>query len=295
MDLPAEVVFLGELGSPRVLVGYAVDGGQEVAMIETGPSRLVEEYFRRLGQMAARLRWALVSHVHLDHAGGAWRLVELYPKVSVGVYERGHKHLADPSKLSASAREALGDVYDVWGEIRPTPQTNLVSIRDGEAVRVGRLTLRLIAAPGHAPHSSVWYLEDRQVVFSGDALGIYVEANNKSFVWPTTPPPSYDHSLALETIGKIRKLKIDAVCFPHYGYSTKIDELFDLIGQGFRVWGEVTEKAYLEGWGADRAVQELSRHLPIGPLLDNSYLRKLIYMDVRGMFDYYARKHGQKP
>lgn len=292
MDLPSEVVFLGGLGSPRVLSGYLLDGGTEVAIVETGPSKLVGEYLARLGQNVERLRWALVSHVHLDHAGGAWRLVELKPKTLVGVYERGYKHLADPSRLAASAREALGEVYEIWGEIRPTPQTNLVSVKDGEAVHVGRLTLRLIAAPGHAPHSSVWYLEDRRVLFSGDALGIYVETANGRFVWPTTPPPSYEYALALETISKIKKLKIDAVCFPHYGYSTRIDELFSLIDDGFKVWGEVTERAYTEGWGLDKTVEELSKHLPLRPLLEDGYLKMLIYMDVRGMLDYHARKHG---
>jgi len=292
MALPNEVHYLGGLGSPRVLAGYLVDGGSEAAIVETGPSNLIGEYLGKVGQKIGKTKLAVVSHVHLDHAGGAWRLVQQNPRIAVAVYEKGYRHLADPSRLAASAKEALGDVFDIWGEIRPTPTSNLLSVKDGEALHVGGLTLRLIAAPGHAPHSAVWYLEERGIVFSGDALGIYVDVGDAKYVWPTTPPPSYDHALALESIAKIKKLKIDAVCFPHYGYSTDAENVFDLIDYGFSVWDEVTEKAFFDGWSVETTLDELSKHLPIQSALHDSYLRKLLSMDVRGMLAYQARKHG---
>ena len=296
MSLPDNVTFLGGLGKPRVLVGYLVDGGSEAAIIETGPSKLVEEYLSRAASQldTGRLGWSLVSHVHLDHAGGAWRAVELYPDLRVGVYERGYKHLVDPSRLAGSAREALGSVYDVWGDIRPTPPNNLVGFKDGEAVNIGSLTVRLIGAPGHAPHSAVWYLEDSRVLFSGDALGIYIDSGATRFVWPTTPPPTYEYDLAIATIGKIKKLKIDAVCFPHYGYSANVDEVFRLIDEGFDVWFEVTKQAVLDSWGTDVILEQLSKRLPITPLLKDEYLRSLILMDIRGMLDFQQKKMGVK-
>ncbi|MEM0271722.1 MAG: MBL fold metallo-hydrolase [Thermoprotei archaeon] len=296
MGLPNGVTYLGDLGRPRVLVGYFVDGGSEAAIIETGPSRFVDEYLSKATSIVkgGRLGWSLVSHVHLDHAGGAWRAVELRPNLKVGVYEKGYKHLVDPTRLIESARQALGSVYDVWGEIRPTPPSSLVALKDGEAVSIGSLTARLIAAPGHAPHSSVWYLEENRVLFSGDALGIYVDGGANRFVWPTTPPPTYDYDLAVATISKIRKLKIDAICFPHYGYSTDVDEAFRLIDEGFNAWFEVTEKATSDSWSTQEILEQLSKRLPITPLLRDEYLRSLILMDIRGMVDYHLRKHGGK-
>jgi glyoxylase-like metal-dependent hydrolase (beta-lactamase superfamily II) len=292
MGLPDGVLYLGDIGVPRVLAGYLVDGGSESAMIETGPSNLAPEYLSKAESRRPNIKWALVSHVHLDHAGGAWRIVALRPQVKIGVYERGYKHLLDPSRLSVSAKDAVGGIFDVWGDIRPTPAANLVALKDGDVLRVGKFVLRLIGAPGHAPHSSVWYLEDERVVFSGDALGIYVDFKDTRFVWPTTPPPTYDHDLAVKSLNLIRTLKIDAVCFPHYGYTTNVDEVFRLIDEGFNAWFEVTRKAVLESWGEGKVLEELSRRLPLAPLLGDRYLESLLRMDIRGMIGYHRRKMG---
>ncbi|PSN85375.1 hypothetical protein B9Q11_03170 [Candidatus Marsarchaeota G2 archaeon ECH_B_SAG-F08] len=291
MVLPSKIGYLGLIGSPSVFAGYIVRGKDEFALIESGPSKTVDEYLEKVSRVEdlKKLKWVLVSHVHLDHAGGAWKIVEKLPQVSVGVYEKGEKHLIDPSKLSSSAKDALGALFDVWGEIRPTPKERLKPFKDEEVLELGDITLKLIAAPGHAPHSSVWYIEELRTLFCGDALGIYLNLNEKAFVWPTTPPPSFDYNLAMQTIERLAKLKIDFLCYPHYGYTEKVDETFEMVKQAYTFWFDVTKEALEKNIAFEQLITEVVKHFGYEGLIKNTYLYALVSMDLRGMMLYHTK------
>jgi glyoxylase-like metal-dependent hydrolase (beta-lactamase superfamily II) len=292
MSLPLGVKEIGGLGTPNVLVGYIVEGTDESALIETGPSNVVDEYIEKaaLKVSPSTLHWALVSHIHIDHSGGAWKISERLHQIKVGVYTKGAKHLIDPSRLVPSAREALGKILEVWGEVRPVPESRIEVFEDGKTLDVGGKTLKLLAAPGHAPHSAVWYLEDSRTLFCGDALGIYIKTNDSDLIWPTTPPPSFDYELAQLTIGKIKGLKLDCICFPHFGYSTNIERTLSKIDEAFSSWFDLTDRAARNHLSPEQTLEWFLRADRYKHLANDPYRRELFLMDIKGMLIYQSKR-----
>ena len=116
------------LGTPRVIGCWEVDG----ALIDPGPASSLPTLLDRL---EGEPRALLLTHIHLDHAGAAGTLVRRFPELEVYVHERGAKHLADPSRLLASATRLYGDDMDrLWGEVTPVPEANLRPLAGGEEV-----------------------------------------------------------------------------------------------------------------------------------------------------------------
>ncbi|MEM3670374.1 MAG: MBL fold metallo-hydrolase [Thermoprotei archaeon] len=294
MSLPASVKYLGEIGTPQVLVGYLVTDSGVTAMIESGPSSCVEDYlFKASLTMGSKPNHIAVSHIHVDHSGGAWRAVEKLPEIKISVYEKGYPYLVNPGRLIESAKQALGAIYEIWGEVRAVPEHAVVSKKSGDTLAVGSKTLKLMDAPGHAPHSSVWYLESERVLFCGDSLGIYLGDSRKGVLWPTTPPPSYDHGLALDTIHKLSQLKVESVCFPHYGYNCDTGPLFDQIKQAYVDWHKITKACFQEGLSAEETLDVVLKEVSdYRSVCSDPYRKRLMLMDVSGVLMYHRKHQG---
>ena len=274
-----------------------VKSGSEAAIMESGPASCVDEYIERASASldGASLTSVMVSHIHVDHSGGAWKAVKRLPSIKVMVYEKGAKYLLDPSKLVESAKAALGDIYHVWGDVEPVPGDAVVPLKAGSSVNVGSKTLVLVDAPGHAPHSSVWYLEDDRTLFCGDALGIYVADERGGYIWPTTPPPSFDYELAVSTISRLSQFKVECMCFPHYHYSCDASAAFDAIEQAYADWRRITSEAYAAGLSPeDTLVRILDEAPKYASVSADPYRRSLMLMDIRGMMNYYSRRLSSK-
>jgi glyoxylase-like metal-dependent hydrolase (beta-lactamase superfamily II) len=142
-------------------------------------------------------RALLLTHIHLDHAGATGALVRRWPDLPVYVHERGASHLADPSKLIASASRLYGErMGELWGEIVPVPEGNLRALAGGEQV----LGFRVAYTPGHASHHVCFLHEAGGGAFVGDVGATRIPPAN--LVLPPTPPPDIDleawgHSLDL--------------------------------------------------------------------------------------------------
>jgi glyoxylase-like metal-dependent hydrolase (beta-lactamase superfamily II) len=156
-----------------------------------------------------------LTHVHIDHAGGAGNLANENPDLKIFVHEKGVKHLIDPSKLNASVRKAYGDKYSVVGEIRAVSSEDMiVPISSGDELDLGETRLRVYYTPGHAKHHVVYYDAKSESVFSGDALGSKYK-NLPNFV--LSPPSDYDKELAKESIDLIKSLRPKRINFTHCG------------------------------------------------------------------------------
>jgi hydroxyacylglutathione hydrolase len=238
----AEVVDLGILGNPPVLSGYLVRSGGSAAIVDAGSASVADEYVSRARGIlgGARLEYVLITHVHLDHAGGTARVLELEPGARAAVYSRGAKHLVDPSRLLASSREVLGPLVDEWGGIRPVDPGRIIVLEDGAELDLGGSRLRLIATPGHAPHSSAWYLADEGVLFPGDSAGMLLIGEG-GLAWPTAPPP-FRMDMFLDSLSRMESLNPRMVCVPHYGCTRRAIEYL-----------RETRRVYLE---VDRAIGE---------------------------------------
>jgi glyoxylase-like metal-dependent hydrolase (beta-lactamase superfamily II) len=142
------------MGVPGFGAIYLIDD-EEKALVETGTSndaRAILDAVRGFGLRPGDIDHVIVSHIHLDHAGGAGFLLKEMPSATVYVHARGLKHLVDPSRLVASAASALGDMASEFGTMTPIPPDRLHAVTDGEALDLGGRVLRFLDSPGHAPH-----------------------------------------------------------------------------------------------------------------------------------------------
>jgi glyoxylase-like metal-dependent hydrolase (beta-lactamase superfamily II) len=233
-------------GRERTTAAYLLAGG-EPAIVETGPTTSAEPVvagLARLGIGPKDLAHIVVTHIHLDHAGGVGRLASLFPGATIWVHERGAPHLADPTKLVASATRLYGDALmaSLFGSVEPVPGQRLRPLADGDRIGLGGRALDVLATPGHASHHVALVDSATGAVFTGDALGIHVP--DVKALRPATPPPEFDVELTVDSIERIRaRARGGVVLFSHFGPVTEVDRICDLAAKRTRAWAEVVRSA----------------------------------------------------
>lgn len=205
---------------------------EKKALIDTGPATSVNAVLggiKKVGVRPEDIDYIIVTHIHLDHAGGAGLLLKSMPKAQVLVHSRGAKHLVDPARLVSSVLEVWGEEgMKRDGEIVPIESQRVVAVREGDTLRLGeKQVLEIIEAPGHAPHEICIYESRNNGVFVGDALGIYIPEGE--ILLPLHPPPNFDLELAINSIKKIMKLNASIIYFAHFGINEKVQETLQLV------------------------------------------------------------------
>lgn len=192
----------------------------EPCLVETGPaadgSRLCAA-LADLGIGPGDLAHIVVTHIHMDHAGGVGDLLGTFPAARVWVHEAGARHLADPSRLIASTARTYGEarMRTLYGTMRPSPPDRIVAVVDGATIALGDRSLRVVNTPGHASHH-IALADDRSgAVCTGEAIGSYLP-------WapafrPALPAPEVDLEAAQVSIERIRLLAPTALLTSHFG------------------------------------------------------------------------------
>jgi glyoxylase-like metal-dependent hydrolase (beta-lactamase superfamily II) len=232
------------VGEPEFNAVYVVAAG-EPALVETGPGAdlpLVLEAMGTLGIGADDLAHILVTHIHLDHAGGAGALVERFPKATVWVHERGAAHLVDPTRLVASTARTYGPerMRMFYGSTVPVSAERIRSVSDGDRIRLGDRTVDVIHTPGHASHHVALADDATGAVFTGEATGSYLPWAN--CYRPALPPPEVDVEQALESIDRIRRRRPTALLTSHFGAIADADEGCDRGADRVRAWSETARR-----------------------------------------------------
>ncbi len=241
-------------GQERVTSAYLIHADQP-AIVETGPTTSVDALragLDSLGIGPEDLAHVVVTHIHLDHAGGAGALIEHYPKATVWVHARGAPHLVDPAKLTASAARVYGgeeELNRLYGPIVPIPAERLRSIDEGDTISFGNRSLDVMYTPGHAGHQVALVDSDTQALFTGDALGVFL--SDVGILRPATPPPEFDLDLAVQSVHRIRDRKPSALLFSHFGPAAQVDHLCELAEHRLRKWTWVVEEILAEEPEAD--------------------------------------------
>lgn len=194
-------------------------------LIETGTATsapVVTDALKELGLAPHDLASVVVTHIHLDHAGGVGHLAQAFPSAQVYVHERGAKHIVDPSRLIASARRVFGDAMELLGEMQPVDAPRVHSLGEDVSIDLGGRNLVGFSAPGHASHHIGLIDDTTGDLFVGDAAGVYIPETGD--VRPATAPPEFDFALALSTLEKFRERKPSRLLFSHYGPVDRTDE-----------------------------------------------------------------------
>ena len=227
------------------------------ALVETGAALsapLVVEQLAALGVGADELATIVVTHIHLDHAGGVGDLARAFPQAEVVVHERGARHLVSPERLVASARRVYGEVMDrVFGDLLATPVERVRALGDtGEVDLGGGRRLTSTYSPGHASHHVGLLDSWTGDLYVGDAAGIYVP--EADLVRPATPPPDFDLPLALASLESFRALAPTRLLFSHFGPVSDVGTTLDRSAEELELWVELARDGRRQGLDLDHAV-----------------------------------------
>ena len=206
-------------GWERVTAGFLVEGPQP-ALVETGARTsvaTVRDALTAAGLGPGDLRWLVLTHIHLDHAGGVGDLAEAFPAATVVVHERGARHLADPSRLVESAARVYGPLLDsLYGRMLHVAEDRLVAAADGHVVEIGAgRTLTLVDSPGHARHHHAVLDNQTGTLLVGDAVGVVLP--DLPVLRPAAPPPDFDLEAAVGSLHRFAGLRPERVVLTHYG------------------------------------------------------------------------------
>lgn len=217
---------LGFQGWGKVIHAYLLVGPDELALIETGPTTTLPALYAGIsaaGFDSTHLRKIFVSHIHLDHSGGAGAIAREHPEVDVFVHPVGAPHLIDPARLVNSAARLYGDRMDaLWGEIVPIPAERVVSLADGETVEAAGHVLSALFTPGHASHHVAYWEPDLGAVFTGDVGGVRMPGSN--YVLPPAPPPELAPDQWAVSAERLRQTGARRLLLTHGGPFDDVDK-----------------------------------------------------------------------
>ncbi|MEV0587657.1 MBL fold metallo-hydrolase [Nonomuraea sp. NPDC050310] len=243
-------------GYAGITAGYLILGDRP-CLVETGTatsSETVRDAITALGVGPEDLATVVVTHIHLDHAGGVGDIARYFPNAQVVVHEKGARHLVDPERLMKSARMVWGDRLDtLFGEMSPTEAERVVALGDTGAIDLGNgRKLASHYSPGHAKHHVGLIDSFTGDLYVGDAAGVYIPETND--VRPATPPPDFDLQTALDSITLFRDLQPQRLLFSHYGPVNAVQETLERSAEELNIWVDLTKRAHDEGMDLDHAV-----------------------------------------
>ena len=241
---------------------YAFPGEDGWTLVETGPTTCrpaLRAALRDAGIEPDSVRRVLLTHIHLDHAGGAGALMEDLPRATFYAHERGVPHLVDPSRLIASARRAWGAAADpLWGTIVPVAADRIRALRGGEQLPVAGGELEVIATPGHAQHHLSFFDGPTRSLLTGDSAGVHVPGAWRAR--PAIPPPDLDLGQLYRSLEEMTRRAPDRLLYSHFGpQSGAVGELHRY-RETVASWVEVGRRAFDESPDVASVARALERY-----------------------------------
>ena len=218
---------------PQMAACYLLETDSAVALIEVGNNDSADRITHVLesrGRHIDEVSHIIVTHVHLDHAGGAGELMQRMPNAMLVAHPRAARHLVDPSRLEASARAVYGDEeFDaMYGTLKPVPQERVIIMDEGDRLEVGGRPLAFIDSPGHARHHFCIWDEATSGWFTGDTFGISyrdLDSANGHFIFPTTTPIQFDPPALIASIERMMEKSPKNMYLTHFGRVQNVEPL----------------------------------------------------------------------
>ena len=211
---------------------HFVNQNNKVLIIDTATNHSAKRFLKTLQNMSISLEsveWIVLTHVHLDHAGGAGLLMKMCPNAQLAVHPRGVRHMVNPEKLWASVISVYGEkeAENQYGQLIPVDENRVVAVGEGEVIRFQNRRLQIFDAPGHANHHIVIFDEKSKSFFTGDAFGIaYPELTSEDgeFIFISSTPTQFEPVKFDATIKKILEQKPKSCFLTHFSKITNIEK-----------------------------------------------------------------------
>lgn len=259
---------------------YLMREGDRAAFVETNTTHAVPKLLAALeaeGLQPEAVDWVIITHVHLDHAGGASALMEACPNATLLAHPRAARHAIDPSKLVASAQQVYGEetFASLYGEIRPIDEARVRTMDDGETLRWGARTLTSLHTRGHANHHFCVLDSKTNAIFTGDAFGlVYPRLQHHGlFAIPSTSPTDFDAPAAKASLDRIVATGADRAYLTHFGGHEQLEGIAGQLHRQLDVYGGIVAQAL-----ADE--------------IDEDALDTFCEARVRALFDQLLETHG---
>lgn len=243
------------------------------AFVETGTSRSVPQLLAALASLGLSrdaVDWVFITHVHLDHAGGAGQLMQALPNAKAVLHPRGAPHMIEPRKLVDASIAVYGaEAFDaLYGEILPIASERVVSTEPGQRFSLAGREFEILHTPGHAMHHQVFFDHHAKAVFTGDTFGLSYrefDVDGRAFAFPTTTPTQFDPDQLIDSIHRILALQPRAAYFTHYGEVRDLPRLAVALLRMTRAFAEAAKQASIdvdvESSLRDRLLSRISRIL----------------------------------
>jgi glyoxylase-like metal-dependent hydrolase (beta-lactamase superfamily II) len=293
-------IFMVELetgGFKNLICSYVIKG-KKAFLVESGPTNSIPNLLSGLKELNVELEdveYVAVTHIHLDHGGGAGTLLKFLPNAQLLVHPRGMPHLIDPERLWSSSQKVLGFVSEIFGKPEPVPKDRVNPVTDGTFDLGFGAKLIVAETVGHASHNLSFQESFNGGVFPGDAAGMYFPGFD--VVVPTTPPPFYLDS-ALASLDKLINLKPTALYYSHFGKATDpIQRLKDYKLQ-LQLWADIAEEGVSENWSLAQVRDRILTEDKVMSLVADFVKSHCIYSKtvlencVGGFIEYAKEKQG---
>jgi glyoxylase-like metal-dependent hydrolase (beta-lactamase superfamily II) len=287
-----------ETGGFKNLICSYVLKGKKPFLIESGPTNSIPNLLsglRELNVPFEDVEYVAVTHIHLDHGGGAGALLKFLPNAKVIVHPRGMPHLVDPNRLWSSSQKVLGFVSEIFGEPEPVPKERVISVTEGTFDLGNEAKLTVSETVGHASHNLSFQESFNGGIFPGDAAGTYLPEFD--VVVPTTPPPFYLDA-ASSSLDRLIALKPTALYFSHFGKANNAIERLKDYKLQLQLWADITEEGVMKNQSLEEIRERiLAEDHVMGQVLDfvkshRIYSKTILENCVRGFIEYAKQKQG---
>lgn len=285
--------------------GTYVINEEELTLVESGPSPSVQHIKRGLKELGFSLdqvKYIIVTHVHLDHAGGAGLLLKDCPNAKVVVHPKGARHLSDPTRLVAGAKMVYGEKFsELFDPVVPIPENRLLVKGEGDLLKISpSCTLQFLDTPGHAKHHFSIYDPISNGMFTGDTVGIRYDqlfSEGVGLFLPSTSPNQFDPEAMQQAIDRMLDMKLDVIYYGHYGMTENLENALRQVEDWLEVFVTEAKSIVNEGKGtmelADRLFNLVQNHLRELDIQDDHHVYQIIEMDIQvsalGLIDYLSK------
>jgi glyoxylase-like metal-dependent hydrolase (beta-lactamase superfamily II) len=256
-------------GKSGVLGTYLVKGERSM-VVDPGPTVSIPYVIQELEEKDVQSDLpGLVAptHIHLDHAGGSWKLMERYPMTDLLVHPRGASHMVNPSKLEAGARQLFGEAVSDYGEIRGAPAERVIESQHDQEVDLGGVRVKVLWTPGHASHHQSYFIREDGVIILGDAGGFF--SSETEIIMPTTPPP-FNPLQAISSLDALIALEPEIACYGHFGYAGNAVDKLEAHKRQILLWSRIVENGSEEGRNPREIYEQIRSEDPMASRIEYS-------------------------